>query len=154
MGISGGIVTVWRWDLTGCAGIVEVMDAVPEPSLFPELSPVARAEGGLGVFRRRTRHARSAGGVPEPAVWAATHPDARGRAPSGTVHEVSDQWLPACGAAIGGWDFRDRLQATDEEITCGRCLEGAARRKPSPGQLELIALPDLARLRSGTRSQR
>ncbi|MDT8913673.1 hypothetical protein [Amycolatopsis sp. PS_44_ISF1] len=129
------------------------MDAGPEPSLFPELSPIARTEGGLGVFRRRTRHTRPTG-VAEPAVWAAAHPGARGRAPSGTVHEVNDQWLPACGAAIGGWDFRDRLQATDEEITCGRCLEGAARRTPPPGQLELIALPELARLRPGSRLRR
>ncbi len=124
---------------------MELVDAVPEPTLFPELTPVTRPDGGLGVFRRRTRHARPSGGVPEPTVWAATHPGARGRAPSGTVHEVNDQWLPACGAAIGGWDFRDRLQATDEDITCGRCREGVARRTPPPGQLELIALPDLAR---------
>jgi hypothetical protein len=153
-GRCGGIVTVWRWDLTGRAVTVEVMDAAPEQNLFPDLTPVARPDGGLGVFRRRTRHARPAGGVAEPAVWAAAHPGAHGRAPSGTVHETNDRWLPACGAAISGWDFRDQLQVTDEEITCGRCLDGAARRVPPPGQLELIDLAGLARLHRGTDHRR
>lgn len=116
----------------------------------PASRPLVHTESGLGVFRRHSRHAHS-GAVPGPAVWAAAHPGAHGRAPSGTVHEVNDRWLPICGAGLNGWDCRG-LQATNQQITCGRCLEGRGHRNPLAGQLELFELNEFARLHSTTSS--
>jgi hypothetical protein len=70
-------------------------------------------------------------------VWTATHQDARGRAPSGTVHLVNEEWLPACGAGLNSWDYQG-LEATDEDVTCRRCGDAERRRAPEPGQLTLF----------------
>ncbi|GAA1989533.1 hypothetical protein [Amycolatopsis minnesotensis] len=107
------------------------------PALFPESE--LRRGTGLDVFRRRLRHARPATApvLPDPLAWAAAHPGARGRAPSGTVHEVTARWLPACGAGLNGWDARG-LVPTADEVTCARCLGNRRRRElATAGQLEL-----------------
>jgi hypothetical protein len=116
------------------------MDLEPpgEPALFTAAEVTAP---GLTVFRRRVRHSRtSSPAAPAPRVWAAAHRGARGRAPSGTVHLVNEEWLPACGTGLNGWDYRG-LQATDEDVSCRRCGDAERRRAPEPGQLALFPIP-------------
>lgn len=86
----------------------------------------------LEVFRRRFAHHRPAERVVPgtPEAWAAAHAGARGRAPSGTVHLVTGDWLPVCGAGLNGWDPRG-LAPTDDAVTCARCGGIDQRRNPA-----------------------
>ncbi|WP_158684475.1 hypothetical protein [Amycolatopsis orientalis] len=109
------------------------MDDPPALFALPARDP-------LGAFRRRLTHHRpgehpGSGGPPGPGRPAVA--DARGRAPSGTVHLLTGEWLPACGAGLNGWDPRG-LQPTDDEVTCGRCGGIQQRRDPGAAQLRLF----------------
>ncbi|MBE1580414.1 hypothetical protein ACFORH_43385 [Amycolatopsis roodepoortensis] len=100
------------------------------PALFA--LPLTRdVRDPLGPFRRRLTHHRPAEPAdPEtPQAWAAAHVGARGRAPSGTIHLVTGDWLPVCGAGLNGWDPRG-LQATTDPVTCARCGGIEQRRHP------------------------
>lgn len=122
-----------RWFPPSGAATVEIMvvSEFEEPTLFA--LPFTRADGRdpLGPFRRRLAHHRTAEPVdPEtPEAWAAAHAGARGRAPSGTIHLVTGDWLPVCGAGLNGWDPRG-LQATTDPVTCVRCGGIEQRRHP------------------------
>ncbi|MFI5615667.1 hypothetical protein [Amycolatopsis sp. NPDC051903] len=119
----------------GAIGIVDHMDDPPALFALP-----ARERDPLGPFRRRLIHHRAAEhSTPEnsPAVGHDGLSGARGRAPSGTVHLLTGEWLPACGAGLNGWDPRG-LQPTADEVTCGRCGGIQRSRDPGAGQLRLF----------------
>ncbi|WP_219152227.1 hypothetical protein [Amycolatopsis sp. TNS106] len=109
------------------------------PALFTLPSTRDTAREPLAPFRRRLTHHRAGAAVDEPETpeaWAAAHTGTRGRAPSGTIHLVTGDWLPACGAGLNGWDPRG-LQPTDDDVTCVRC-GGIERRRRPDAQLVLF----------------
>lgn len=70
-------------------------------------------------------------------AWAVRHAGARGRSPSGTVHLLTGDWLPVCGAGLNGWDFRE-LHPTDDDVSCGRCSGIVRKLQTGEGQLTLF----------------
>ncbi|GAB3152017.1 hypothetical protein [Amycolatopsis sp. NPDC004378] len=111
------------------------MDPEADP---PALFALPARREPLAAFRSRLTHHRPADGPPgPPSAWRQAHAGERGRSPAGTVHLVTGEWLPACGAGLNSWDYRG-LQPTDDDVTCGRCADRAARTRPLRGQLRLF----------------
>ncbi|WP_326566009.1 hypothetical protein VSH64_29575 [Amycolatopsis rhabdoformis] len=94
------------------------------PALF---APPRRREP-LAAFQRRFKHRPAA----QPS-WTRVH----GKTAAGTVHVVTDEWLPACGTGLNGWDYRG-LNPTDDAVTCHRCDALISRTNPPEGQLTLF----------------
>jgi len=111
------------------------MDPGSEP---PALFTLPAQREPLREFHRRMRHHRPAPGPVDPLqAWAARHAGTRGRSPSGTVHLLTGDWLPVCGAGLNGWDFRE-LQPTDDDVSCGRCGGVIRNQRPNKDQLALF----------------
>lgn len=53
------------------------------------------------------------------------------------MHLVTEEWLPACGSGLNGWNPQ-RLVATDAPINCRRCNRFLQTTPPPPGQLSLF----------------
>ncbi|MBN6034384.1 hypothetical protein [Amycolatopsis sp. 195334CR] len=95
---------------------------------FETTEPLAGREP-LQAFRRRQPHHR----IPLPPA----REGARGRTPSGTVHLVTDAWLPVCGAGLNTWDPLRGLAPTEEPVTCRRCAD-VHLKEVHEGQLKLF----------------
>lgn len=109
------------------------MESDEHAALF---TPAALEAGapGLGALRRILQQATDT----EPVFPVGLQ--MRGRSPTGTVHLLTHQWLPACGVGLNGWNPH-RLTATQEPVSCQRCGRSLPLpRPPTAGQLPLFKL--------------